>query len=357
MKMLKHATACAPLLAACLGLTSSALARPTYEQEKENTAKLVDIIEGATRDGLAVVLVPAPYAVMDEGQLVSTPVPGFHLGKRSTDLPPFSMRTSWQHQDIPSQGYVQSFNTNELETGPQRTVLMDVLEVHLIPPGTYLLNGAENYRLGSRVANLKPLAAKDEASRDIGFTRLSDVMFRKYAWQKVWVPPSTLDEQHSEQVCTTVHVASGNCVSWGTQAYTTSRTTQGYWDDRIMPTDVAAVRIQAVISKAHAPLSFSAREGQILLSPFIVAAEGDVDFNNEDCSPEQGVMSCRLRRFTVRYQPAPLDATRQHIAISSRGLNAKQRKVLERIEPMQLEVRGPIGTKDPLLGTAVSATH
>lgn len=169
---------------------------------------------------------------------------------------------------------MQLFNTNELETGPQRTVLMDVFEVHLIPPGTYLLNGAENYRLNTRVAKLKPLGTTDEVSKDIGATRLADVDYRFYSWKKVWVPPGVLTDQHSQQVCISVHVASGNCVAWGTQNYETSRPTEGYWDDRIVPEDIPAVRIQAVIAKAHAPLAFTAREGQILLNPFIVAADG-----------------------------------------------------------------------------------
>lgn len=200
MQTLKIATACAllltPLVLACAGQAAPL----SYAQEKENTAKLVDIIDGATRDGLVAVLVPAPYVVHNGGPGVGSPVPGFHLGNRSTDLPGFSTRVSFQHKDIPSQGYVQLFNTNELETGPQRTVLMDVFEVHLIPPGTYLLNGAENYRLNTRVAKLKPLGTMDEVSKDIGATRLADVDYRFYSWKKVWVPPGVLTDQHSQQV-------------------------------------------------------------------------------------------------------------------------------------------------------------
>ncbi|ALA87301.1 hypothetical protein ACTJJM_12190 [Stenotrophomonas sp. 22692] len=356
MQTLKIATACA-LLLTTLGLACSGQAAPlSYAQEKENTAKLVDIIDGATRDGLVAVLVPAPYVVHNGGPGVGSPVPGFHLGNRSTDLPGFSTRVSFQHKDIPSQGYVQLFNTNELETGPQRTVLMDVFEVHLIPPGTYLLNGAENYRLNTRVAKLKPLGTTDEVSKDIGATRLADVDYRFYSWKKVWVPPGVLTDQHSQQVCISVHVASGNCVAWGTQNYETSRPTEGYWDDRIVPEDIPAVRIQAVIAKAHAPLAFTAREGQILLSPFIVAADGDIDFNANDCAPVDKLTGCALRRFTVHYQPAPLDAARKHIAITSRGLNGKQRKVLERMEAMQLQVLGPSAPSDAALGKGVSAT-
>ncbi|WP_164275569.1 hypothetical protein [Stenotrophomonas sp. B1-1] len=354
MNPLKIAAACALLLAA--PAMASSATRPTYGQEKENRAKLVDIIDGATRDGLVAVLVPAPYVVHTGGPGVGSPITGFHLGRRSTDLPGFSARVSWQHKDVPSQGYVQLFNTNELETGPQRTVLMDVFEVHLIPPGTYLLNGAENYRLNTRVAKLKPLGDKDEVSKDIGATRLADVDYRFYSWKKVWVPPYTATDQHSRQVCTSVHVASGNCMSWGTQNYQTSEAREGFWEDRIVPDTIPAVRIQAVIAKAHAPLAFTAREGQILLSPFIVAGDGDVDFNGSDCAPVQNVTGCALRRFTVHYQPAPLDAARKHIAITSQGLNAKQRKVLERMEAMQLQVLGPSAPADPALGLGVSAT-
>jgi len=109
MQTLKIATACA-LLLTTLGLACSGQAAPlSYAQEKENTAKLVDIIDGATRDGLVAVLVPAPYVVHNGGPGVGSPVPGFHLGNRSTDLPGFSTRVSFQHKDIPSQGYVQLF--------------------------------------------------------------------------------------------------------------------------------------------------------------------------------------------------------------------------------------------------------
>ncbi len=162
------------------------------------------------------------------------------------------------------------------------------------------------------MAKLKPLGTTDEVSKDIGATRLADVDYRFYSWKKVWVPPGVLTDQHSQQVCISVHVASGNCVAWGTQNYETSRPTEGYWDDRIVPEDIPAVRIQAVIAKAHAPLAFTAREGQILLSPFIVAADGDIDFNANDCAPVDKLMGCALRRFTVHYQPAPLDAARKH---------------------------------------------
>ncbi len=355
MHTVKMAATCVLLLAP-FGMSRPAQAAPTYKQEKENTAKLVDIIDGATRDGLVAVLVPAPYVVHTGGPGVGSPIPGLHLGRRSTDLPGFSMRVSFQHKDIPSQGYVQLFNTNELESGPQRTVLMDVFDVHLIPPGTYLLNGAENYRLNTRVSRLKPLGTRDEVSKDIGVTRLADVDYRFYSWKKVWVPPYTAIDQNSQQVCTSVHVASGNCMSWSTQTYETARVLEGYWDDKIVPEDIPAVRIQAVIAKAHAPLAFTAREGQILLSPFIVAADGDVDFNANDCAPVDNLTGCALRRFRVHYQPAPLDAARKHIAITSRGLNAKQRKVLERMEAMQLQVLGPSAPSDAVLGQGVSAT-
>ncbi len=77
MQTLKIATACA-LLLTTLGLACSGQAAPlSYAQEKENTAKLVDIIDGATRDGLVAVLVPAPYVVHNGGPGVGSRSPAF----------------------------------------------------------------------------------------------------------------------------------------------------------------------------------------------------------------------------------------------------------------------------------------
>ena len=189
---------------------------------------------------------------------------------------------------------------------------MDVFEVHLIPPGTYLLNGAENYRLNTRVAKLKPLGTTDEVSKDIGATRLADVDYRFYSWKKVWVPPGVLTDQHSQQVCISVHVASGNCVAWGTQNYETSRPTEGYWDDRIVPEDIPAVRIRRSSPRPtrtglHCPRRADPAQ------PLHCCRRRRYRFNANDCAPVDKLTGCALRRFRVHHQPAPLEAARKHI--------------------------------------------
>ncbi|WP_457321395.1 hypothetical protein [Stenotrophomonas sp. P5_B8] len=343
----------------CALLTSISIDIAVAEQPDPNIEHvngILDVIDGATRDGMVVVLTPVPYPQSYDEMWGTSLVPGFLLADSFHKLPPLSARTFWQNEQSPSQHYMPGFSANTLERKPM-VYLWTGFEVHVIAPGTYRLTSAESYRIDATLANLpKPENSDSETDGVQGRVRLEQVTYRQSYREKIWSPPGSIDEAHSRQVCTSVHVASGNCMSYRTETYDVPRHVEGAWLEKTRERDVPAVRVRAGIPSAAAPLAFTVKPGQIVLAARAIVANADVDYHGPDRCEDINATTrdCLLRRFTVHLSPAPMKAARVLVGINSTPLTPAQKALLARLEPMQVQVVGRAGTPDPLLGTPVS---
>lgn len=322
----------------------------------ERVNGLLEIIDGATRDGGAVILSVIPHAQALEGVQTSTMVPGLLLANGVHALPQFTARMYWKHDKDPKQHYMPEFSSNTLENKPA-AYLWEVLELHIVQPGTYRLTSAESYRINATLATLpKPAATASETDGVQGRVRLEPVTYRQLYLNKEWSPPGSTNERHTRQVCTSVQVVSGNCMAYAEQEYWTQKHLSGFWQEVTRERDVPAVRVQAGIPMEAAPLAFTIKPGQILLSDRFMVVEDGVDYAGPDKCQDinANTRDCLLRRFTVHVKPGPINAVRTYISVKSSRLTAAQKKLMARLEPMPVQVLGRTGTPDPLLGTPVS---
>ena len=342
------------LLALLASFPLQAAKKPDPYDERVNG--LLEIIDGATRSGAAVILSVIPHGQDLEGVQTSMMVPGLLLANGVNALPPFSARMYWKHDKDPKQHYMPEFSSNTLENKPT-AYLWEVLELHVVTPGTYRLTSAESYRIDATLAKLpKPAAAGSETDGVQGRVRLEQVTYRQRYLSKEWSPPGSINERQTRQVCTSVQVVSGNCMSYAEQEYWTEKHVNGFWEEKTRERDVPAVRVQAGIPAEAAPLAFTIKPGQVLLSDRFMVVENGIDYAGPDkCNDiNANTRDCLLRRFTVHVKPGPINAVRTYIALKSSRLTAAQKKLMARLEPMQVQVLGRTGTPDPLLGTPVS---
>lgn len=230
------------LLSACAPLGSSGL---NGSATQDPTNQLLEIIDGATLDGMSVVLVPALMP-----------------NKSVTDLSSYSHRVIFSNKNLPGQGYMQSFANNDLEKIKETVFLWDFLEVHIVPPGTYLMTGGIDYKIDSSLDEVGAAKGKPSSSAR-GSVNLSAVLYRQFVKENYWRDASYADKTHSQKVCSTVHVASGQCVAWQQQQYNTrEQVSEGGWTEGTKIRDVQSIKLEAQIPDAYAPLAFSIQPGQ-----------------------------------------------------------------------------------------------
>lgn len=159
------------------------------------------MIDEATREGMSVVLVPALMP-----------------NKSVTDLSSYSHRVIFKNKDVPGIAYMQAFANNDLEKIKEAVYLWDFLEVNIVPPGTYLLSGGIDYKIDSTLAQIKAPKGQPAAS-PLGSVNLSAVLYRRFVKENYWRDASYADKTYTQNVCSAVHMASGQCVGWTEQQY------------------------------------------------------------------------------------------------------------------------------------------
>ncbi len=186
----------ASLLSACASLGNAGLGG----SQQNPTNQLLNMIDEATREGMSVVLVPALMP-----------------NKSVTDLSSYSHRVIFKNKDVPGIAYMQAFANNDLEKIKEAVYLWDFLEVNIVPPGTYLLSG------GSTTRSTAPLPRSrrqgQPAASPLGSVNLSAVLYRRFVKENYWRDASYADKTYTQNVCSAVHMASGQCVGWTEQQY------------------------------------------------------------------------------------------------------------------------------------------
>lgn len=325
----------ATLLTACVPLGNSGI---NGNAMQDPTNQLLDIIDGATRDGMSVVLVPALMP-----------------NKSVTDLSSYSHRVIFKNKNQPDKGYMQAFANNDLEKIKETVFLWDFLEVHIVPPGTYLMSGGIDYKIDSSLAQVGAAKGQPKASGR-GMVNLSAVLYRQFLKEKYWRSETYQDKTNSQNVCSTVHVASGQCVGWTEQKYNTrEKVSDAGWTDGTKMRDVQSIKLQAQIPDAYAPLAFNIQPGQILLSDRFHLKTPAVSYDKKTCKAvDTQNIKCALRDVQVYVRPAPVELTKKFVDNAQPTLNEKSRQVLARIQPMKTQMLGSVGMEDLVWGIPVS---
>ncbi len=335
LKILRPLAILAPasLLAAC-----ASIGGPASPAQQNPTSKLLDMLDQATREGMSVVLVP-------------TLMPN----KSVTDLSSYSHRVIFKNKDMPGIAYMQAFANNDLEKIKDAVYLWDFLEVNIIPPGTYLLSGGIDYKIDSTLADIKAPKGQPGAT-PLGAVNLSAVLYRRFVKEEYWRDASYADRTYSQNVCSAVHMASGQCVSWTQQNYNQrEQVSQGGWTEGTKIQDVQSIKLQAQIPDAYAPLAFTIKPGQILLSDRFHLKTPGVHYDPKTCKAvDTQNIKCALRDIQVYMRPAPVEFTQKFIDHEQPKLSETGRQVLARIQPMKTQVLGEKGMEDLVWGLPVS---
>jgi len=161
---------------------------------------------------------------------------------------------------------MQASASNDLKKIKDTVYLWNSLEVHIVPPGTYLMSGAIDYKINS---SLSPVAAAKGLPQVTapGSVNLSAVLYRQFVKETYWRSASYVDKTSKQNVCSAVHVASGRCVSLREQQYTTrEKISDAGWTEGTNMKDVQSIKLQVQISDVYAPVAFIIQPGHIMLS-------------------------------------------------------------------------------------------
>ncbi|OZI48989.1 hypothetical protein [Bordetella genomosp. 5] len=331
------------LLTLALGLSGCAVPEPSGKGTPDDPryAKLVDLIGEALKANMSVVLVADlnPHKSL----------------KYAESFAEWTPNVIWTHADKPEITFGRKFQNNYLQRDPNTTYLFKAFEVHILPPGKYLLTGGDDYKLDASLDKIK--AAKGAAGSGrgaYGTAFLSAELYREYYKESNWKDATQHTQIKSRQVCTAVHRASGNCVAWGEEQY--SETTQGmgagYYEETASR-DVPVIKVQTRVPPQHALASFSLKGGQLVLAQRMHLRTPSYKFRQAGCRATDSVkIECPLEDFTVYTGPAPMDFTQRYLA--QRTLSDAHRALLSRIEPMKMTPLGSVGTEDPVWGVPLS---
>ncbi|EPM1620505.1 hypothetical protein L4P92_001662 [Pseudomonas aeruginosa] len=324
----------ASLLSACASLGNAGLGG----SQQNPTNQLLNMIDEATREGMSVVLVPALMP-----------------NKSVTDLSSYSHRVIFKNKDVSGIAYMQAFANNDLEKIKEAVYLWDFLEVNIVPPGTYLLSGGIDYKIDSTLAQIKAPKGQPAAS-PLGSVNLSAVLYRRFVKENYWRDASYADKTYTQNVCSAVHMASGQCVGWTEQQYSQREmVSDAGWAEGTKIEDVPSIKLQAQIPDAYAPLSFTIQPGQILLSDRFHLKTPAVSYDRKTCKAvDTQNIKCALQDIQVFMRPAPMELTKRFIDREQPRLDETGRQVLARIQPMKTEILGEAGMEDLTWGLPVS---
>lgn len=218
-------------------------------------AQMLDLVDQALKGNMAVILVAdvMPHKSLSDALTMTQWTP----------------TAIWEYEKDPKVTFGRKFQTNALQRKPDETYLFKAFEVHILPPGKYLLTGGDDYQIHGLLDQVGARGGPPGSGHGAnGTAYLSPELYREYYREEVWKDATYGSEIKTEKVCTAVHVASGACVSWGEQQYT--QTTQGSQAGYYQQTDsrdVPSIKIQARLPVDKALASFSVQGGQLLLAP------------------------------------------------------------------------------------------
>lgn len=305
-------------------------------------AQLLDLIDEALKSDMAVVLV---------ADLTPHPTLGDALA-----MTKYTTRVIWMNEAAPQVTFSRSFQTNSLQKDTKTPLLFNSFEVHILPPGKYLLTGGDDYKLNALLDEVGAQSGPVGSGRGAnGTSYLSPELYREFYKQTNWHDASYGTQTGSRTVCTAVHAASGACVSWGEQQY--SQTTQtgaaGYREDT-QYRDIPAIKIQSRIPPKQALASFTLKAGQLVLSQRMHLKTPSYKYRQSACrAVEAKMIECPLEDMTVYTRPAPMEFSQKLIA-RRKNVSAEHQQLLAKLQPMQITTLGKQGMEDPVWGVPVS---
>ncbi|XSS61933.1 hypothetical protein ACP9OK_24300 [Pseudomonas sp. B11] len=310
-------------------------------QDDQRYAQLLDQVDAALKANMAVVL-------------VADVMPHKSLSDALTMMQ-WTPTAIWEYEKDPKITFGRKFQTNELQRKPGETYLFKAFEVHILPPGKYLLTGGDDYQIHGLLDQIGARSGPPGSGRGAnGTAYLSPELYREYYREEVWKDATYGSELKTEKVCTTVHVASGACVAWGEQQYT--QTTQGSGAGYYQQTDsrdVPSIKVQARLPVDKALASFTVQGGQLLLAPRMHLKTPGYKYQQSKCRAiDPKKIECPLDNLTVYTWPAPMSFTQN--LIEQRVLSDKHRQLLSRLQAMQITPLGKQGMEDPIWGVPLS---
>lgn len=323
------------------GCVTQPLSSGKHEKEQADYAKTLFVIGEALKANMAVVL-------------VADLTPHKSLGN-AEGMTQWTSNVIWTHQAKPEIAFGRKFQNNALQRDPNTTYLFKAYEVHILPPGTYLLTGGDDYRLNANLGQLGAKAGGSSAGKG-PIATLSPETYREFYTEMNWKDATNQTQIRTEQYCTTVHRASGNCVAWGQQQYNeTSQLSPGGYYQETDSRDIPALKVQVRLPPKQALASFTLQGGQLVLAQRTHLKTPSYQLRQAGCRQVASEkVECPIDDFTVYTLPAPMDFTRDYLARPSVGVTEEQQKLLSRMVPMQITPLGRQGAADPIWGTPIS---
>lgn len=336
------------LSAITLALALSGCVTSPYSSNGEGTrddpryAQLLDLINEALKADMAVVLVAdlMPHATLKDAMLMTK----------------WTGNTVWMFEPDPRITFGRKFQNNALQRDKDTTYLFKAFEVHILPPGKYLLTGGDDYKLNALLDQVGAKSGPVGSGRGAnGTAYLSPELYREFYKETNWHEGTTSTQTKTRQVCTAVHRGSGACVSWGEQQYTeTSQGSRaGYYEDTDSR-DIPAIKVRSRVPPKLALATFTLKGGDLVLSQRMHMKTPSYKFKQSACrAVDPKMIECPLEDFTVYTWPAPMDFTQKYFA-QLNNLSDAHRKLLSTLKPMQITPLGKQGMEDPVWGVPLS---
>lgn len=335
------------LSALALTLALSGCATQTFQSDEGTMndpryAQLLDLMDQAMKENMAVVLVAD-----------LTPHPTL---KDALDMMKYTTRVIWMNEKAPQITFSRAFQTNSLQKDTKTPLLFQTVEVHILPPGKYLLTGGDDYRLNALLDQVGAKPGPVGSGRGAnGTSYLSPELYREFYKETNWHDPSYSTQTGTRTVCTAVHVGSGACVSQGSQQYSeTTQTSAGGYREDTAYRDIPAVKVQSRIPPKQALASFTLEPGQLVLSQRMHLKTPSYQYQQSACRDvDPKMIECPLVNMTVYMRPAPTEFV-QRLFETRKNLSPAHRALLGRMQPMAVTTLGQRGMEDPVWGTPVS---
>lgn len=305
-------------------------------------SQLLDMIDEALKSDMAVVLVSdlTPHPKLADAM----------------DMTKYTTRVIWMHEEAPQVTFSRGFQNNTLQKDTKTVLLFKSFEVHILPPGKYLLTGGDDYKLNALLDQVGAQSGAVGSGRGAnGTSYLSPELYREFYKQTNWHDASFSTQTKTRTVCTAVHAASGACVSQGQQQYsdTTQTGAAGYREDT-QYRDIAAIKVQSRIPPKQALASFTLKSGQLVLSQRMHLKTPSYKYRQSACrAVDPKMIECPLEDMIVYMRPAPMEFSRKLIA-QRKNVSAEHQQLLSRLQPMEVTPLGKQGMEDPVWGVPVS---
>ena len=334
-------------LALSLGLSGCAMnsnsaARDEGTMNDPRYAQLLDIMDEALKANMAVVLVAdlTPHPTLSDAFTMTQ----------------YTTRVIWMNEQDPRITFSRSFQTNSLQKDTKTPLLFQTVEVHILPPGKYLLTGGDDYKINALLEQVGAKPGPVGSGRGAnGTSYLTPELYREFYKETNWHDAGYSTQSGSRTVCTAVHAGSGACVSQGTQQYseTTQTSAAGYREDT-QYRDVPAIKVQSRIPPKQALASFTLKSGQLVLSQRTHLKTPAYKYQQSGCRDvDPKAIECPLENLTVYMRPAPMDFVKR-LFETRKNVSAEHQQMLARMVPMQITLLGQRGMEDPVWGTPVS---